>query len=1632
MNDANIETVLIVQQKGDRQNMRRKKFTAILLGLCLIISSLSNTVLAADFTEKDVVYELNDKPEEEPGQAGELKSTEEPEQAEQPAPAVFASAAANEEVAYLKEDKSEGQCTNYTLADENMTQWGTTGEETWYVADGNVTISGRINISGDVHLILKDNCELKAGGGINVSSSHSITIYAQSEGSDMGRLAASGGACQAAIGSARSEAAGNVTIHGGAVTASAPASEGEPAAIGGGGYGDAGSIRITGGVVYAAGCGKGIGNGARKESGEIQISGGVVYANGIGTGGYGESVTTYITGNSVVVSSNKINETEKTDWEGFVCTGAKISDSGGDITAFDAIGQVYGDVTLDKAMPLPDILQLDIPSGMSLTIPQGLAVILQNNASVTVEGTLTNNGKIYMGYGSSLNILDSLSGEVYYEVFIDTSLKVDITGESMESCAGKIYVKPNNSVSIKEVISGSMESPVVRKKDGAEVTFSENSFRMPDEPVQFSCTCLHPYNTDDVCDACGNYKPADLIDGVYQINSLHQFYWFAALVNGNFEHTELKEQDVSANAILTADIGTTENPVTQRIGLNGSYKGTFDGGNHTITLNLNEPDKYIALFYKIDGATIQNLHTAGTITTSRTYSGGIVCATYGSVTMRKCMSSVTINSSVDGDGTHGGLIGVGYGTVTMENCAFTGRIQGSSTHSCGGLIGFAEEAATFTNCMVAAEFAISNQNCENFARGWTTREIKNCYYLNPLAGSQGTQKSREAFASGEVAWLLNGGTSEGMPAWHQNLDNEEQADDVPVLSPSHGTVYYGYKGCILAYMNNSGSLEKGAHSFAEDGFCTQCGSYEPAKWNETEEYYEIGNAGQLYWFAALVNGNSEHADFEEKNASADAVLTADLNLSGCGNYEPIGMVGGLYQNASSESDIADWGYQGTFDGQGHVITKLEVPSMPGKAAGVFGTVRGTVQNLGVDNFYYYTWNGDARAGALTGQLLPGGVVKNCYVTNSQLYCSSGVVGSLVGGNFGGSIESCFAYKNFTQGARWGYFVGDNKNDKEAPLFYGTIRNCYVDSNDAPVGLMAVVNDVTYKSSADFSSGKVAYLLNGGSSEGTSVWRQNLDNGETEDAYPVLNRAHGIVYAGYKVCAPIYSNKLIAEEVGIPHDFGSDGICSVCGLYQPAVRGGETQAYQIGNIGQLYWFTALVNGDSAHAEFETRDLEANAILTADIGTTENPVSQRIGLNDSYKGTFDGGSHTITLDLVEPDSRAALFCKIDGATIQNLHTTGRIAASRQFSGGIAGEAFGNSTLKCCVSSVTIDSSVNGDGTHGGLIGVSRGNASLENCAFIGRIQGSKTTDCGGMIGWTEERVVLRNCMVAAEFGINADPDDSKTFSRGWNELITLENCYYLNPLGALQGTQKTAEAFASGEVTRLLQNGQGTLVWGQKLSGPDKDLFPVLASDLSQKVLQVDIRLVTEGAATDPLTIGYVNYGESFHDYPVYDGEEFARSYTFYEDEACQKQLNTATYTYTEDKTIYAAVTVNAPEYIVTIPASVELGQTATVSADKVTMTEEKKLVVTLSGTSGKDNAFTLSNGKTAVLAYTVTADKGSGAVPVTAGDTILEVAGGVKDNSGSTGMAFYAPAQTPVYSGEYTGKVTFTVTVENND
>ena len=201
---------------------------------------------------------------------------------------------------------------------------------------------------------------------------------------------------------------------------------------------------------------------------------------------------------------------------------------------------------------------------------------------------------------------------------------------------------------------------------------------------------------------------------------------------------------------LTRDITVTTMAGTDG---NHTFRGTFDGDGHTLTISFDSEEQYAAPFRYTYGATIKNLKTVGTINTSNTHAGGVVGRNGTAITtLENVSSSVTINSTVSDKAYHGGLMGYAI-NASFTNCSFTGKLLGADSHHVGGLLGQKSDTessnAAFTNCLFApTEVTVSGFRSFPFAAGAHTLTTisSNCYYATPLGGAQGTQVYAAAVA----------------------------------------------------------------------------------------------------------------------------------------------------------------------------------------------------------------------------------------------------------------------------------------------------------------------------------------------------------------------------------------------------------------------------------------------------------------------------------------------------------------------------------------------------------------------------------------------------------------------------------------------------------------------------------------------------------------------------------------------------------------------------------------------------------------------------------------------------------------------------------------------------------------------
>ena len=189
---------------------------------------------------------------------------------------------------------------------------------------------------------------------------------------------------------------------------------------------------------------------------------------------------------------------------------------------------------------------------------------------------------------------------------------------------------------------------------------------------------------------------------------------------------------------------------------------------------------------------------------------------------------------------------------------------------------------------------------------------------------------------------------------------------------------------------------------------------------------------------------------------------------------------------------------------------------------------------------------------------------------------------------------------------------------------------------------------------------------------------------------------------------------------------------------------NTNTYTVYNANGLMNVAELVNGGKTDINIT---LDKNIDLT---GKGWTPIGT--DYDNSYKGTFDGGGHTITgLTFTTNDEYAGLFGWLNRAgTVKNVVMEGVQITSNQIYGGSIGGVVGYSwgTIENC----SVSGSVSGTVYVGGVVGAQIG-GSITGCSSSATVKG--TVDVGGVAGQTNSSATLTACYATGNVTIEINP-------------------------------------------------------------------------------------------------------------------------------------------------------------------------------------------------------------------------------------------------------------------------------------
>ena len=261
------------------------------------------------------------------------------------------------------------------------------------------------------------------------------------------------------------------------------------------------------------------------------------------------------------------------------------------------------------------------------------------------------------------------------------------------------------------------------------------------------------------------------------------------------------------------------------------------------------------------------------------------------------------------------------------------------------------------------------------------------------------------------------------------------------------------------------------------------------------------------------------------------------------------------------------------------------------------------------------------------------------------------------------------------------------------------------------------------------------------------------------------------------------------------------------------------------------------------------------MTANIGTTENPITKPLGKQvgpdkltqrNRFAGTFDGGSHTLTVNITNENNPwfeynanyCAPFAYAKGITIKNLHVTGIITTTGQFASGLVGQSGpenGNAASKTCTIqnchvSVTFVGNTAGNstyGNHGTFISIAEGNVTITNSWFDGALTGLNYYYSGGFIGLNKGASTLTDCLFnPSEINItNNHIGGSSEFSRNLGGTSSLTNCYY---------TKSFSEPEDAQGIKVYTSYDEGSII--QEVSAPDGNMYYIILHNINWMTIQ----------------------------------------------------------------------------------------------------------------------------------------------------------------------------------------------------
>ncbi len=653
---------------------------------------------------------------------------------------------------------------------------------------------------------------------------------------------------------------------------------------------------------------------------------------------------------------------------------------------------------------------------------------------------------------------------------------------------------------------------------------------------------------------------------------------------------------------LTADIdfsgkemmvlGTSEIP----------FAGTLDGDSKTIKgFALTATTEYAAPIYHLAAAgTVKNVTFQGTVSSSKSYVGGVVGNLKG--TLENVVSNVTLTQTTNSTSYVGGIAAKIYSGAKLKNCIFKGSAITKSAYA-GGMTGIAEGNILF-------------EGCGNEGTVGTTVTSATNVYIGGLCGAALPCEFINCYNSGTFSISNNSQIVGGLVG--QFNGSNDYLNEKYVMTGCYNTANIKGAYNIAGLVGLISTFGMGSYHSMVMTDCYNTGNIEGASVNKYTA--ATGNAGLV------------------------AVGVGDSTYKGCYNTGKItsyrGRVGGLFGsfqgtitgskpvaiiNCYNTGDVTSQSSYGT-GGLAHDMCGYStvqncyntgnVTTTGNKAGGLFATATGAELVIsGCYNTGTITSVGNVGGLVYTGGSNQGKMV-SCHNSGKVVGGTGSTIGGLAG-DYAGEIRDCYNEGDVSGASKTGGLIGTCKKGSSATSKNTSLFNCYnkgmvtattPESAGNVIGISIAIEDNNW---SEFNQMENVYYLLNGSEAQLNEGVKGVDMAQLCGLKPVES-AEAVAAADENATYLNLGEGWISNQGCIPVLTGADNETLLNSINVFCEEDGElvvvndevtiqTPSFIIGNPAETQWTAtgADVNVNGTVANF-ANTVDGNFTLTAALG------------------------------------------------------------------------------------------------------------------------------------------------------------------------------------------------------------------------------------------------------------------------------------------------------------------------------------------------------------------------------------------------------------------------------------------------